>query len=62
VELAEGENEYAEAIALIPTDAETHSSYAIFLAAMGRRDQAIAEIEKAHEIDPVSEVTNMLET
>jgi len=56
------ENEYAEAIRLDPNDAETHSSYAIFLAAMGRRDQAIAEIEKAHEIDPVSEVTNMLET
>ena len=29
---------------------------------MGRREQAIAEIEKAHEIDPVSEVTNMLDT
>ena len=56
------ENEYSEAIRLDPNDAETHSSYAIFLAAMGRRDQAIAEIEKAHEIDPVSEVTNMLDT
>jgi len=56
------ESEYAEALRLDPNDAETHSSYAIFLAAMGRRDQAIAEIEKAHEIDPVSEVTNMLET
>jgi TolB-like protein/DNA-binding winged helix-turn-helix (wHTH) protein len=56
------ENEYAEAIRLDPNDAETHSSYAIFLAAMGRRDQAITEIEKARGIDPVSEVTNMLDT
>jgi tetratricopeptide (TPR) repeat protein len=29
---------------------------------MRRYDQAIAEIKKAHEIDPVSEVTNMLDT
>lgn len=56
------ESEYSEAIRLDPNDAETHSSYAIFLVAMGRREQAIAEIEKAHEIDPVSEVTNMLDT
>jgi TolB-like protein len=56
------ETEYSEAIRLDPNDAETHSSYAIFLVAMGRREQAIAEIEKAREIDPVSEVTNMLDT
>lgn len=56
------ESEYAEAIRLDPNDAGTHSSYAIFLAAMGRRDQAIGEMEKAREIDPVSEVTNMLDT
>jgi TolB-like protein/DNA-binding winged helix-turn-helix (wHTH) protein len=56
------ESEYADAIRFDPNDAEAHSSYAIFLAAMGKREQAIAEIKKAHEIDPVSEVTNMLDT
>jgi TolB-like protein/tetratricopeptide (TPR) repeat protein len=56
------ESEYAEAIRLDPNDAEARSSFAIFLAAMGKHDQAIAEIKKAHEIDPVSEVTNMLDT
>ena len=56
------ESEYAEAIRLDPNDAETHGSYAIFLAAMGKHDQAIREMERAHEIDPVSEVTNMLDT
>lgn len=56
------ESEYAEAIRLDPNDASAHSSYAIFLAAMGKREQAVAEINKAHEIDPVSEVTNMLDT
>jgi TolB-like protein/DNA-binding winged helix-turn-helix (wHTH) protein len=56
------ESEYAEAIRLDPNDSNAHSSYAIFLAAMGKREQAVAEINKAHEIDPVSEVTNMLDT
>jgi TolB-like protein/DNA-binding winged helix-turn-helix (wHTH) protein/Tfp pilus assembly protein PilF len=56
------EQEYAQAIQLDPNDARTHTSYAIFLVAMGRREQAIAEMKKAQEIDPVSETTNMLST
>jgi TolB-like protein/DNA-binding winged helix-turn-helix (wHTH) protein/Tfp pilus assembly protein PilF len=56
------EKEYQQALQLDPSDAGTHTSYAIFLIAMGRRDQAIAEMKKAHEIDPVSEITNMLGT
>jgi len=56
------EQEYRQAIDLDPNDAGTHSSYAIFLVAMGRREQAIAEINRAREIDPVSETTNMLGT
>ena len=56
----EAERNYLQAIRLDPNDAEIHSSYAIFLVAMGRREQAIAEMKKAEEIDPVSEITNML--
>lgn len=54
--------EYLQAISLDPNDAGIHSSYAVFLVAMGKRDQAIAELKKAHSIDPVSEITNMLST
>jgi TolB-like protein/DNA-binding winged helix-turn-helix (wHTH) protein len=56
------DQEYLEAIRLDPNDAENHSSYAIFLVAMGKPEQAIAELMKAQELDPVSEVTNMLST
>jgi TolB-like protein/DNA-binding winged helix-turn-helix (wHTH) protein len=56
------EQEYLQAIRLDPNDAENHSSYAIFLVAMGKPDQAIAELKKAQELDPVSELTNMLST
>lgn len=56
------EQEYNQAIQLDPNEAEIHSSYAIFLVAMGKREQAIAEMKKAQEIDPVSETTNMLST
>ena len=56
------EKEYLQAIQLDPNDARSHSSYAIFLVAMGKPEQAIAEMKKAHELDPVSEITNMLGT
>ena len=56
------EKEYAQAIQLDPNDARIRTAYAVFLVAMGRREQAIAELKKAHEIDPVSETTNMLST
>jgi len=56
------EKEYVQAVQLDPNEADIHSSYAIFLVAMGKREQAIAEMKKAHEIDPVSETTNMLGT
>jgi TolB-like protein/DNA-binding winged helix-turn-helix (wHTH) protein len=56
------EQEYAQAIQIDPNDPESHSAYSIFLAAMGRQEQAIAEMKKAHELDPVSEITNMLGT
>jgi TolB-like protein/DNA-binding winged helix-turn-helix (wHTH) protein len=54
------EREYLHAVSLDANDAGTHRSYAIFLVAMGRREQALAEMRKAYELDPVSETTNML--
>jgi TolB-like protein/DNA-binding winged helix-turn-helix (wHTH) protein/tetratricopeptide (TPR) repeat protein len=59
---AKAEQEYTQALQLDPNDAEIHSAYAIFLAAMGRPAQALAEMKKAHDLDPVSEATNMLDT
>jgi TolB-like protein/DNA-binding winged helix-turn-helix (wHTH) protein len=56
------EQEYLQAISLDPNDAEVHSSYAIFLVAMGKPQEAIAELKKAQSLDPVSERTNMVST
>ncbi|MFI5126830.1 MAG: tetratricopeptide repeat protein, partial [Candidatus Acidiferrales bacterium] len=35
-------------------DAEAHRTYSYFLAAMGRADQAITEIQRAQQIDPLN--------
>lgn len=49
---AEAEREYRRAIELNPDQAPIE--YARFLAAMGRFDEAIAEIRRAEQLDPVS--------
>lgn len=54
------EKEYARAIELDPNDAEAHAAYAVFLIAMNRQEQGLIEIQKAHQLDPVSEHTNMV--
>jgi DNA-binding winged helix-turn-helix (wHTH) protein/TolB-like protein/tetratricopeptide (TPR) repeat protein len=46
--------EYRRAVALAPGDAETHYAYATYLTSLGRRDEAIAAIERARELDPAS--------
>jgi DNA-binding winged helix-turn-helix (wHTH) protein/tetratricopeptide (TPR) repeat protein len=46
--------EYRQALALDPGRAETHHSYAFYLASLGRHDEAIASIERARELDPAS--------
>jgi TolB-like protein len=56
------EQEYLQAISFDPSDAGIHSSYAIFLVAMGKPDQAISELKKTRQLDPVSEITNMIST
>jgi tetratricopeptide (TPR) repeat protein len=52
------ENGYRRAIALNPNYATAHQWYSEYLAAMGRFDEALAEIRRAKEIDPLAPVIN----
>ena len=55
---AGAQEEFNRALELSPRSSEVHQLYAIYLSAMGRQDEAVAEIEKAHALDPVSQPTN----
>jgi TolB-like protein/DNA-binding winged helix-turn-helix (wHTH) protein/Flp pilus assembly protein TadD len=48
------EREHELAISLNPNYAEAREDYAEFLSVMGRHNQALAEVEQAHELDPLS--------
>jgi TolB-like protein/DNA-binding winged helix-turn-helix (wHTH) protein/Tfp pilus assembly protein PilF len=48
------EKEFRRAIELNPSYATAHAWYAEELAALGRGDQALAEIKRAREVDPLS--------
>lgn len=48
------ETEYKNAIQLVPSNPEAHSSYGNFLVAMGRFDEAIKELKIAQQFDPLS--------
>ena len=50
--------EYRRAIELNPKYATAHHGCAYYLVSMGRMDEAIAEIEKAEELDPLSLIIN----
>jgi TolB-like protein/DNA-binding winged helix-turn-helix (wHTH) protein/Tfp pilus assembly protein PilF len=52
------DREFKQAIDLNPGYATAHHWYAAFLATMGKNDEAIAEIRRAHELDPVSLIIN----
>jgi len=58
---ASAEKEYKRAIELNPNYPTAHQWYAEFLAAMGRSDEAISEIHRAQELDPLSLITNAAE-
>ncbi|MEK6322774.1 MAG: protein kinase [Acidobacteriota bacterium] len=51
---AESELGFKQAIQLNPGYAFAHNFYAVILAALGRFDEAFAQIKKAHELDPLS--------
>jgi tetratricopeptide (TPR) repeat protein len=58
---AGAEREYRRAIELNPNYATAHQWYAEFLMAMGRHEEAIAEIRRAKELDPLSIVISGVE-
>ena len=53
-DFAEAEREFKRSIELNPGYAAAHLWYAVYLAAMGRFDEAEAEINRAQELDPLS--------
>ena len=54
----EAEQEFRRAIALDPNYSTAHQWYAIDLAALGRMDEAVAEVKRARETDPLSAIIN----
>lgn len=49
-----GEGEFRRALALDPNDADTYHMFSRFLASLGRIDEALAEVNHAKELDPMS--------
>lgn len=57
---AGAETEFRRAIELNPNYSAAHQWYALLLAALGRRGEALAEAKKGQELDPVSQTTNAI--
>jgi len=57
-DFAAAEAEYKRAIELNPNYATARQWYSEFLSFMGRHEEAFAQINKAHEIDPFSRAVN----
>jgi len=55
---AESEEGFKRAIQLNPSDAIAHQFYGNYLPAMGRFEEAIAEFERAQQLDPLSLILN----
>jgi serine/threonine-protein kinase len=53
------EREFKRALELNPNDAEAHRVYSFYLVALGRFDEAIAEVQRAQDLDPVSLLTSV---
>jgi len=47
------DREYQRALQLNPHDAEAHRVYSVFLTAMGRTDEALAQVSIAEQLDPL---------
>jgi serine/threonine-protein kinase len=50
----QAESEYRRAIEDSPSNANTRQFYAVFLSAMGRQEEALAEVARAETLDPLS--------
>jgi TolB-like protein/DNA-binding winged helix-turn-helix (wHTH) protein/Tfp pilus assembly protein PilF len=48
------ENAFKHAIELNPEQATAHQRYSLYLTAMGRSQESLTEIKRAHELDPLS--------
>jgi TolB-like protein/DNA-binding winged helix-turn-helix (wHTH) protein/Tfp pilus assembly protein PilF len=57
---AAADREYKRALELGPPSSNTRIQCAIYLSAMGRHDEAIAQMRQGHDIDPISQPTNNL--
>jgi eukaryotic-like serine/threonine-protein kinase len=53
-EFAQADREFKRALKLNPGYAVAHQWYALYLAAMRRMDEAMAEIQRAEQLDPLS--------
>jgi serine/threonine-protein kinase len=51
---AEAERDFRRALEINPGDVEAHRMYSAYLSAMGRAEEALAEIRRAQELDPLS--------
>lgn len=58
-DFAGAEREFKQALELNPNYAEAHHWYAIYLANMGRPDEAVPLVNRAVELDPLSPLMNM---
>jgi TolB-like protein/DNA-binding winged helix-turn-helix (wHTH) protein/tetratricopeptide (TPR) repeat protein len=54
------ENELKQGIELSPNYPGGHIIYAVFLVCTGRRQLALAEMQKAHDLDPISQLPNII--
>jgi TolB-like protein/Tfp pilus assembly protein PilF len=55
-DFAGGVADYRKAIALDPSDASAHHWFSLDLANIGRIQEAIDEVERAHQLDPLSPI------
>jgi serine/threonine protein kinase/TolB-like protein/Tfp pilus assembly protein PilF len=53
------ESEFKRALALNPSDAEARRGYSNYLLAMGRFEEALLEVQRAQELDPLSLYTSV---
>jgi TolB-like protein len=59
-DFAGGEADYRKAIALDPSDASAHHWFSLDLASIGRIQEAIDEVERAHQLDPLSPIISVV--
>ena len=57
---AEAEREFRRAVELNPNDAQAYAGYSVFLGLMGRTEEALAAVQRAQQLDPVSATVSNL--